>query len=255
MWFRLGQGDNDYYTVISVATDFETSLSFPKIDEARVYGFPKKKLEEWTQDEIQRHRKNLALVTLVDGSERVMLATQTTAYMCVACGRIIDTRTAGGHLDEVSKKLVGFPEKGVSEIPLDQIFAILPITRIHHGPDPEDGFTAFIDSNRARLVVEDFAKAMDLFGDAYPRLKDEYFKQKYRMKVVTAWSANGATEARIAVNISRLIKLPAPDDVINTFKAARQVGKAHPREFIAQQGSNIRDILKKSPGPKKKGNP
>jgi hypothetical protein len=255
MWFRLGQGDNDYYTVISVATDFETALSFPKIDEARVYGFPKKKLDDWTQDEIQRHQKSMALVSLVDGTQRIMLATQTTAYMCVACGRIIDTRTAGGHMDEVSKKLVGFPEKGVSEIPLDQIFAILPITRIHHGPEPEDGFTAFIDYNRGKLVVEDFTKAMDLFGDAYPRLKDEYFKQKYRIKVATGWSANGAREPRIPMNVARVVEFPASASALAAFKAARKVGDVNPRSFIGQQGLDITKMLKKSPGPAKKGTP
>ena len=246
MWFRLGQGDNDYYTVISVATDFETALAFPKIDEARIYGFPKRSLDEWTQDEVQRHHKNLAKVTHTDGSEHIMLATKTTAYMCVAAGRIIDTRTAGGKIDEVSKKLVGFPEKGVSEIPLDQIFALLPVTRIHHGPEPADGFTAFIDHDRGRYVFEDVGKAMDLFGDAYQRLKDEYFKQKYRVKVVTAWGANGATDPKKAVPVSRIIEFPASAADIQQFKSARRAG-VNALSFISQSGAGIKGMLKETP--------
>src|SRR4030095_5740198 len=92
---------------------------------------------------------------------------------------------------------------------LDQIFALLPVTRIHYGPEPADGFTAFIDHDRGRYVFEDVGKAMDLFGDAYQRLKDEYFKQKYRVQVVTAWGANGATDPKKAVPVSRIIEFPA----------------------------------------------
>jgi hypothetical protein len=237
MWYRSGQNDNDYYTVISVAVNFETALSFPKIDEKRVYGFPKKPLEEWTRDEVRLHQKNMALVTLVDGSERIMLATQTTAYMCVACGRIIDTMTAGG----------GFPEKGVSEIPLDQIFAMLPVTRVHHGPDPLDGFTAFIDHNKGRIVQEDIGKAMDLFGEAYPKCKDEYFRQKYRGKVESAWAANGFQAPRVPVSISRLIEFPASGQKLQAFIAARPAAAMTAADFIKAAGGNVQGVLRKRP--------
>ncbi len=237
MWYRMGQGDNDYYTVISVAVNFETSLSFPKIDEKRVYGFPKKALDEWSQDEVRLHQRNMALVRMADGTERIMLATQTTAYMCVACGRIIDTQTAGG----------GFPEKGVSEIPLDQIFAMLPITRIHHGPDPQDGFTAFIDYAKGRLVQEDFGKAMDLFGDAYQRCKDEYFTQKYRGSVASAWAQNGVQPPRIPMNVSGIVEYPATSAKLQSFINARGKGGASPADFIKNAGLGVQSMLKKRP--------
>jgi len=237
MWYRLGQNDNDYYTAISVAVDFKTALSFPKIDEKRVYGFPKKPLEEWTRDEVRLHQRNMALVTLTDGSERIMLATQTTAYMCVVRGCIIDTMTAGG----------GFPEKGVSEIPLDQIFAMLPVTRIHHGPEPTDGFTAFIDHTKSRLTTEDFKKSMDLFGEVYPKCKDEYFKQKYCGKVVSAWAHGGTQEPAIQVPVSRVVQFPASGPKLDAFIAARAAGALTPAQFIKASGGNVTGLLKKRP--------
>jgi ribosomal protein S27E len=247
MWFRLGQGDNDYYTVISVATDFETALAFPKIDEARIYGFPPKPIEQWSRDEVQMHRANLALVSLQDGNQKVMLATSTTAYMCVACGRVIDTRSAGGKVDEISKKVVGFPEKGVSEISLDQIFAYLPMTRIHHGPKPDDGFTAFPDIGKGNLLTGDFGKAMDLFGDSYDKCCAEYFKKKYGGAVVTAWGANGAASPRIQVNVSRILEFPIGLQALEAFKKARTVGAVKPADFIQSAGLNVRNVLKPTP--------
>lgn len=237
MWYRLGQGDNDYYTVISVATNFETALSFPKIDEKRVYGFPSKPLTEWTRDEVRMHRNNMALVTYEDGSEHIMLATKTVAYMCTILGRIIDTQTAGG----------GFPEKGVSGIPLDQIFGMLPITRVHHGPDPGDGFTAFIDSDKGRLTTEDWAKSIDLFGSSWEKCKEEYLKQKYRGRVQSAWASNGFKAPAIKVPVSRLLQFPVAGPKLEAFIAARGAGTMHPRDFISNAGAGIVNTLKKRP--------
>jgi len=236
MWYRAGQNDNDYYTVISVATTFETALGFPKIDEARVYGFPKKPLEQWTKDEVQMHRANLAVVTLTSGDRRVMLATRTTAYMCVICGRIIDTKAAGG----------GFPEKGVMGIPLDQIFAYVPITRIHHGPQPEDGFTAFPDSDKGNLLTGSFSKAKDLFGDVYEKCCNEYFKAKYSKPIATARTGSGPSEPKIKVPVSRILEFPIGEASFKTFKDARQTGSTSPRDFIQGAGLNIRNVLKKA---------
>ncbi|WP_461413727.1 hypothetical protein [Gemmatimonas sp.] len=237
MWYRQGQGDNDYYTVISVATNFETALSFPKIDEKRVYGFPKKMLEDWSPDEVRLHRNHMALVTHDDGTEHIMLATQTVAYMCTILGRIIDTQKAGG----------GFPEKGVSEIPLDQIFGMLPVTRVHHGPDPEDGFTAFIDHEKSRLTSEDWGKSIDLFGGAWEKCKDEFLKQRYRGKVQSAWASNGFKAPDKKVPVSRLLQFPVVGPKLDAFIAARSKGKENPFNFIGNAGPGITNVLKKRP--------
>jgi len=236
MWYRNGQNDNDYYTVISVATNFETALGFPKIDEARVYGFPKKPLEQWTRDEVQLHRANLALVTLNSGERRVMLATRTTAYMCVICGRIIDTKAAGG----------GFPEKGVFGIPLDQIFAYLPITRIHHGPDPADGFTAFPDCDKGNLLTGSFSKSKDLFGNIYEKCCDEYFKAKYSAPIASAWTSSGPAAPKIKVPVSRILEFPIGAAEFEAFKRGRQTGNVGPKDFIRGAGLNVRNVLKKA---------
>jgi hypothetical protein len=208
LWYRRGQNDNDYYTVISVGMNFETALCFPKINEKRVYGFPARPLDKWTKAEAQKHRANLALVVMDDYEDRVMVATSITVYMCVICGRIIDTQGAGG----------GFPEKGVEEIPLDQIFALLPVTRVHLGMEPEDGFTAFVDYNQGQLVAEDFGKAMDLFHGVYERLCEEYFKHKYGPEVTTAWTGGGPAAPRVKGSVFRIKEFPIGEAAFNSFK-------------------------------------
>ncbi|HEY4138179.1 MAG TPA: hypothetical protein VGN65_06995, partial [Casimicrobiaceae bacterium] len=159
--------------------------------------------------------------------------------MCVARGCIIDTMTAGG----------GFPEKGVSHIPLDQIFAMLPITRIHHGPDPLDGFTAFIDHNKGRLTTEDFGKSIDLFGAIYPKCKEEYFKQKYRGKVASAWASNGFSAPRVEVAVDRIVQYPATGPKLDAFINARAAGTLTPAQFIQASGGNVTGMLKKTTKP------
>lgn len=220
MWFRRGNADNDYFTVISVAKDFETCLAFPKIDERRVYVFPPEPVEQWLPQQLDLFRKNLALVRLRDGSKKVVVVTQTTAYMCVAAGAVLDTVRAGGTGGE------SFPEQGLADIPLDHIFAAFPVHRYHHGhTDPKQGFTAFIDWRAARLI-KDLGTAMDLYGVAFSRLWDIYMSWKYHAPIVTAWSKTGAASPSNKLDINYVISNPIDASTLEELK--RNVGQARP---------------------------
>jgi hypothetical protein len=212
MWFRRGNADNDYFTVISVAKDFETCLAFPKIDERRVYTFPSEPVEQWKPQQLDYFRKNLATVRLRDGSKKVVVVTETTAYMCAATGAVLDTVRAGGAGGE------SFPEQGLADIPLDHIFAAFPVYRYHHGHnDPKEGFTAFIDFSRAR-TLKDVRASMDLFGAAFDRLWDIYMKWKYHAPIVTAWSKVGAAAPSVRLDISHVISNPIDPQTLQELK-------------------------------------
>jgi hypothetical protein len=207
LWYRKGQNDNDYYTVISVGMNFETALCFPKIDEKRVYSFPARPVDQWSQAEALTHRANLALVVMEGRAQKVLVATKTTTYMCVVRGRILDTKAKGG----------GFPEKGVEEIPLDQIYALIPVTRIHLGQKPEDGLTAFVDYKNAKRVEEDIGKAHDLFGGVYKRLFDEYYARTFGPAVTTNWTGAGPGNPT-GPKVVRIVEFPIGDKAFNDFK-------------------------------------
>ncbi|HEY7878914.1 MAG TPA: hypothetical protein VIC55_11835 [Gemmatimonadaceae bacterium] len=220
MWFRRGNADNDYFTVISVAKDFETCLAFPKIDEQRVYSFPTEPIEQWKPQQLDYYRKNLATVRLSDGSTKVVVVTQTTAYMCAATGAVLDTVRAGGAGGE------SFPEQGLADIPLDQIFAAFPVNRYHHGHmDPKQGFTAYIDYARAK-TLKDTSQAMDLYGAAFEGLWDIYMKWKYHAPIVTAWSKTGAAAPSVNLQISNVIANPIDPETLQQLKA--NAGSANP---------------------------
>jgi hypothetical protein len=222
MWFRRGNSDNDYFTVISVAQAFEVALSFPKIDERRVYQFPTAPIEQWTPQQLDYHRKNLASVRLADGSKKVVVVTETAAYMCVITGAVLDTVRAGGG----SGGGQSFPEQGVADIPLDHIFAVFPVFRYHHGHnDSGEGFTAFIDWNRAR-PLKDTHEAMDLFGAAFDQLWDTYMHWKYHGPIVSAWSKTGTQAPSIPLQIAHVISNPI--DAASLAELKSKVGSANP---------------------------
>lgn len=213
MWFRLANADNDYYTVISIATDFETACSFPKIDEKRVYQFPPVQVIRWSQAQAERFKSNLGLV-LENGKEAVRVVTTTTTYMLVHTGSLLDSMGANKKRGRDS-----FPELGVEHIPLQNIYCVLPIRRVHHGPAPGDGFTVFID--RANCQRLHGAKEIDFFGIKLSyHLFNIYLANRGRQPFATAWSETGAKAAGISTNITRIIEFPISNGKFQTFKSS-----------------------------------
>lgn len=212
MWFRLANTDNDYYTVISVATDFETACSFPKIDEKRVYQFPPTQVRNWSKDQAELFKSNLGLV-LEDGRETIRLITTTTTYMLIHTGSVLDTKGANAVRGKES-----FPELGVEHIPLENIYCVLPIRRVHHGPKPGDGFTVFIDFMNAQRLHA--AKETDLFGIKLSYQLFNIFLEKRRQRpFATAWSETGAHAPAISANITRILEFPLSSSRLQTFKS------------------------------------
>lgn len=215
LWFRLGQGDNDYFTVISIGNDFKTVTSFPEIDEVRVYGFAalKKSVKEWTPEEAERFKNNLAKVTIA-GTTRteVMLATEVYTFLFALTGLVIDTQTAG---QEISGK--AFPEKGVEIIPLDNIVGSIPLIRIHHGPRPGDGHTVFPQRLRAAFAHSE-DKLVNRLGSSYSQVRQEFSKRRDQAPFTTAWDAAGTKDPVLEYKVGRVLEFPVSADTLKQFK-------------------------------------
>lgn len=212
MWFRLANLDNDYYTAISVATGFETACSFPKIDEKRVYSFPPLlQVSQWTKAQADRFRSHLGLVCEND-REAVRIVTRTTTYMLVHTGSVLDTKGANQFRERDA-----FPEIGVDRIPLKNIYCVVPIRRVHHGPSPADGITVFIDFMGCERLHS--ATEIDLFGTGLAsRLFGIYREKISQPAFATAWSSRGAAAPGIPTNITRIVEFPIGDGKFQTFR-------------------------------------
>jgi hypothetical protein len=212
MWFRLANADNDYYTVISIATGFETACSFPKIDEKRVYSFPPLlQVSQWTKANADRFKSNLGLV-YENNKEAVRIVTLATTYMLVHTGSVLDTKGASQSIGRNP-----FPEIGVDQIPLQNIYCVVPIQRVHHGPSPEDGITVFIDFMHCERLHS--ATELDLFGlRLASRLFDIYRGKIRQQPFATAWGGQGATAPRVATNITRILEFPISEGKFQTFR-------------------------------------
>ena len=185
-WFRRGQADGDLYTIVSVAKEFRTCLSFPLASDPRNYAFPQKDVAQWTQLELDRHRKDLAVVQTAGHENRVVVRTDITAYMLVNSGAVLDTVACAEN-----SHLASFPEQGLHEIPLNHIYAFFKVHRYHAKHYAQDGyFAAFVDEpTRWR----DFALNSDLMNDEVAHHIDDEYQARVRECVApihTAWAAS-----------------------------------------------------------------
>lgn len=211
LWYRQGQNDNDYYTVVSIAMEVEDAACYPKIDEERIYKFPRKPLSDWSAAERLAHRENLALVQMRDGKKRCLLASRITVYMFVVNNTVVlDTKKAGG----------GYPEQGVEEILIDNIFGYFEILRLHHGPQPEDGFTAFVTgSGFNRRDQYDVRKHFGVKGYEHClKLYKEIRDGKHRFK--SAWKSSGHGLPRISMDIVGALQAPLDPLALRKLDAA-----------------------------------
>jgi hypothetical protein len=157
-----------------------------------------------------------------DGSTKIRVITKTTAYMYAEYNSTLDTQKYGATFSSDNK---GFDELGTSYIPLDAIFATIPIIRVHHGLEPEDGFTVFPDWQNSQ-TMKDMRQAMDLFGSAFDALWAEYMKQKYRAPFATAWSKTGAASPGIPMNIKWISEFPLGAGTFQNFRKSLEGNKS-----------------------------
>ncbi len=214
MWLRKASKDNDYYTIVSVAIDFKTTVPFPTLDESKNpdYQFPilegstVKPLPQWSAGELAQHRKNLALVSVIEKGkpvEKIRVCTKTHAYMAVVQdGFVINTQSYGGG---------SFPERAVRGLPVDSVVAYLPFYRVHHGGARVEGFTMFSAGTDTPILLvseEELRNRYGLLGaEAIHRL---YFEAKSYIlgRGKFAWAASGSAAPSMDLDVQRVIQRP-----------------------------------------------
>jgi hypothetical protein len=156
LWLRAGGNmDNCFYSAISVGLNFKAVLNFPEMDTDNFPSLPHtafgeiKAVREWTPAERAARPRFIATVhTTTENNPREFLATKVHAYMFIIKGLVLDTGKAATYYGSAT-----FPEKGVANIALDDIYACFPVVRVFHEKQSasgdwvcgkEIGFTAFI---------------------------------------------------------------------------------------------------------------
>ena len=222
MWFRRGQADNDFYTVVSVTTDVDTACTFPLIDERRAYKMPLKQPSEWTLAELLAHRDNLAEVEVKgESGSRLLIATRTNVYMLAINGGIVlETRRAGACYRGEDK---GFPEAGVTGYPAEAFIGRIPIVRVHHGATNADGFTVFPNATDKPELYHTLTAMQHRFGDNGAQEVNRTWSegQATLRSLVTAWSSYGATKPATTLEIRKLVAHPVSEIRARSYAKTR----------------------------------
>lgn len=173
LWFRRGQTDNCLYSVVSVGTtmDWEGYLPFPKVYEAldaRLFSEPN--MVPMSNSFSQRFA-----MCRVDGKsiESIKLpCTETWIYMFLLNGFVLETNRIQKHINPESTP---FPEEGVRDIPLQDVFGAIRFYRFHHGPKDDDGFTAVVDpSGAVEQYTNPFFQAAKYSNRGYEKLRSVF---------------------------------------------------------------------------------
>lgn len=129
MWLRVGNADNDYYTVNSIAMDFHISCAYPMLKlgeiDPNLTGHP----ADWSDEKkllLRKKTKRADVFTARNNKRKateVVLVDRGRVYICAFPA---DTKLSP------TTKLNTYPEQGVRTVPLEQIIAWFEIERYHN---------------------------------------------------------------------------------------------------------------------------
>lgn len=145
-YFRLGNQDNDLYTVVSVATDWTAASNFPLIEDTKYEGkkaAEEKPLSGWTAQEKANASSagiEVVKVAMDSGLDREFLGTEATVYVVQLDAGILHTEALQR---DRFKWVQPFPERGVKRVEFKDHLAAIKIRRVHHGPTRKDSMTIF----------------------------------------------------------------------------------------------------------------
>ena len=186
LWFRRGQTDNCLYTVISVgkSSDWKSYLPFPKLDQA----LPAALFNGGSAPISTKYTQRFAMCQTDKGVESIKLpCTETWLYMFLLTGFVLET-------SRIQSKILNgdaYPEEGVRDIPLSDIYGAVKYYRFHHGPGDEDGFTALPQPGGAPVHENPFF-AEAKYSDRGKRLLDAAFVDAAGSGPISVrWSATG----------------------------------------------------------------
>jgi len=223
LWLRKAQGDNDYYTIVSVTAQLETAACFPKITESRAYPMPLKAPSQWTAEEIKRYGAYLAEVEVIEtgNKNKIMLVTKSFLYMmAINRGVFVNTEQYG---KQQWKREAGFPERGVTGVPKECYIGMIPVLRIWHGYDDHSAFTTVLSATETPLLFLTKSQLEHRFGSQpAAKILTEFEQAKKKLDRLTcAWSSVGASSPPTtapAESVIRLAMFPLPEFKLKGMK-------------------------------------
>lgn len=222
MWVRKAQGDNDYYTVVSVTAELETAACFPKVDERRAYQMPLSSPDKWSAEELSKFKNHIAQVNTQAGDKKLMVATKSYVYlMAINRGMVIDTEGYGRRLWNDPK---GFPERGVQKVPKECYIAVIPIIRVWYEFDSKGPFTVFLNSAERPRVLLRTETMSARYGDraaAEIMQRFDAAKNSLNGNMTVSWTSAGAINRqndRGTTLATTLAAYPVPDFAIKGIK-------------------------------------
>ncbi len=188
LWFRRGQTDNCLYTVVSIgkSNDWKSYLPFPKVEKTLHAGLFDKSARAPISS---KYSEKFAMCKVGGLTKSVKLpVTETWLYMFLLTGLVIET-------NRIQSELLGgkdaFPEEGVQEIPLADIFGAVKFYRFHHGPDDEHGFTAVPEPGALIHFRNPFFQETKYSKKGFEMLLREFSGAPQSKPVSVKWTANG----------------------------------------------------------------
>lgn len=182
MWFRKGQTDNCLYNVVSVGTgDWQGFVVYPKID---LSGGTVSKLRGYlgTRKVKCKNVKTNAMV-LLD-----LPVSETYLYLFLQVGLVFDTGSAQGG--------TAYPEVGMANIPMKNIFGALRFVRYHLGPEAtvkdDDGMIVVCDKSKTHENKDDAHSIRASCGrEVYGATAVQFETVKNAVPLNVKWTATG----------------------------------------------------------------
>jgi hypothetical protein len=198
-WYRKGNGDNDWYTVVAIALDWRVSLGFPKIEqtpELRILQ-PNQTIDEKFAI---RHPDLIGRVEFADGQKEWRMITRSKIALLLLDTMYFDTqgKQRGGKtqeevdaLKEAEKKSglhyedPGFPEQGTGLIAGRNVMGMVEFLRVHHGHCDASGYSAVLDLGKSRQL---FKNNQALQSEPLAALGSAEAAREFQGKLQTAWA-------------------------------------------------------------------
>ncbi|HXI19753.1 MAG TPA: hypothetical protein VNH46_01630, partial [Gemmatimonadales bacterium] len=195
LWFRRMQADNCLYTVISIGqvAPWKSFLPFPKVEKT----LDKRLFSATDRAPLStKYSERFALCRVNGGTESIKLpVTETWLYMFLLTGFVLETGRIQEHV-----KVSAFPEEGVKEIPLRDIFGAVKFYRFHHGPDDADGFTALPEPGGMLQHQNALFQKAKYSERGFTLLQDSFKEVAESGPISVKWSATGFSDIDKAFN-------------------------------------------------------
>lgn len=189
LWYRRAHTDNELYAVLSVAKTFGDALVFPLIEDHFVHASGNQPdLNLWPPHLLADNKHLIYDVDFSDGTTQRKIVQQVNVFLGLVRGNFIDTGAIQG--------AGAYPEWGVFDIDLARLWGAVPVTKVYHGLDDLSGFTALIDTARARAQIRSLADRHASFGPGWFQSLAMEFDRAIRKgpRLGLCWTATGSRE-------------------------------------------------------------